>query len=157
MVMNLMTELSNSSGPHQFEVRVYFEDTDTGGIVYYANYLRFIERARTELLRGLGIESSDLMRQHGIAFAVRKCTVDYLKPAVLDDILRINTDLIRVGGASLDLRQTVSRGDVQLVSADIKLGSLDLSKGKPKPIPRDIRNTLERVYATAQNEKSEAK
>lgn len=151
-----MTELSGSNGLHQFQVRVYFEDTDTGRIVYYANYLKYIERARTELLRDLGIESSDLMNEHGIAFAVRKCAVDYLKPAVLDDVLRIETDVVKVGGASLELRQTVFRHDDILVSADIKLGSLDLSRGKPKAIPRDVRKILERYYQSAQTEKSEA-
>ena len=127
---------------HNNAVRVYFEDTDAGGIVYYANYLKYIERARTELLRDLGIESSQLMRDYGIAFAVKRCSVEYHKPAVLDDDLVVETKIVRVGGASLDLRQRVWRDDDLLVSGEIRLGCLELAKGKPKAMPDEIRQTL---------------
>lgn len=137
---------------HKKTVRVYFEDTDIGGIVYYANYLKFIERARTDLLRDIGIESSQLMREHGIALAVKRCSVNYQKPATLDDELIIETDVVRVGGASLDLCQLVRRGDDLLVSVDIKLGCLELSKGKPKAMPADVRRKLDQYYLSAHND-----
>src|ERR1700742_3787402 len=92
---------------HSF--RVYYEDTDTGGIVYYANYLKFAERARTEVLRDLGITQRILMDEEGVAFAVRRCEVDYLVPARLDDELEVRTALRALGAASLDLDQAIYR------------------------------------------------
>jgi len=136
---------------HRETLRVYYEDTDAGGIVYYANYLKFIERGRTELLRQLGVESSQMMTQHGVAFAVKRCTVDYRKPAVLDDELIIETEVLRLGGASLDLQQTVRRGDDIMVLVDIKLACLDLGRGKPRAMPGDVRAKLDEYFDKAQN------
>ena len=141
---------------HQCMIRVYYEDTDAGGIVYYTNYLKFAERARTELLRSLGIESSGLMEDHDVALAVKRCLVDYKRPAVLDDALVVETNVIRVGGASLDLRQIVMREGEQLVSVDIKLGCLDLASGKPKAMPEHVRARLNDYFDQARNMTGEA-
>jgi len=151
-----MTERIGQAGVHQHSLRVYYEDTDAGGIVYYANYLKFIERARTELLRQLGVESSDLMNTHGVAFAVKRCLVDYHMPAVLDDALVVDTKVIRVGGASLDLQQIVTRGTDHLVTVDIKLGCLDLRIGRPKAMPSEVRVILNTYFDEAHNDMSEA-
>src|SRR5580698_2435411 len=107
-------------GKHSFPVRVYYEDTDAAGVVYYANYLKFAERARTEALRLSGIDQSELMREDKIGFVVRKCVVDYLKPAMLDDLLTIETSLHDISKVSMELRQTVRRGTEILVTMDVK-------------------------------------
>ena len=131
----------SEAGPHRFAMRVYYEDTDAGGIVYYANYLRFAERARTEMLRGHGIESSDLMANEGIALAVRRCNVDYRRPARLDDELIVETRVVHVGGASLELRQVVTCGNDELVAMDLKLGCMSLD-GAAARLPATLRQTL---------------
>jgi len=126
----------------QTPVRIYFEDTDVGGIVYYANYLRYAERARSELLREVGVESSDLMAEHRLALAVRRCLVNYLKPAKLDDLLMVDTAVVRVGGASIELRQRIYRNDEMLVDMEIKLAGLDLDTGRPRALPQILRTCL---------------
>jgi len=146
-----MSDLAERVLVHQQAIRVYYEDTDAGGIVYYANYLKFAERARTELLRTFGIENSGLMNEHGVAFAVKRCTVDYHKPAKLDDALVVETEVVRVGGASLDLRQRVRRGVDDLVSIDIRLGCLDLHGGRPKAMPPGVRIRLNEYFDEAHN------
>ena len=122
-------------------VRVYYEDTDAGGVVYYANYLKFAERARTEMLRHLGIESSVLQERDGLAFVVRKLDADYKQPAKLDDLLDVHLSLTKVGGASMDGVQRIMRGDEELVRIAIKLGCMKLSGG-PGRLPEKIRNLL---------------
>ncbi len=94
---------------HVFPVRVYYEDTDTAGIVYYANYLKFAERARTEMLRAAGIEQRVLAEETGVAFAVRSCSADYLAPARLDDLLEIRTRVAGLQGATIEMEQSVTR------------------------------------------------
>ena len=106
-------------GEHVFTVRVYFEDTDAGGVVYYANYFKYAERARTEMMRELGVESSRLMQGDGIVLAVRRCSAEYHKPARLDDQLAIRTRLLAVGGASLTAEQRVTRGSTNPASVTI--------------------------------------
>jgi acyl-CoA thioester hydrolase len=108
------------AGQHRLPVRVYYEDTDAVGVVYHANYLRFAERARTEMLRCLGLEHGAL-NARGLAFTVRRCVVDYLAPARLDDRLEVRTSLARQGGASLDLEQRIVRDDRLLVRMDVRL------------------------------------
>lgn len=127
--------------PHRFRLRVYYEDTDAGGIVYYANYLRFAERARSELMRELGIESGVLMRDGNVALAVRRCAVDYARPAVLDDELVVETELRKVGGASLEAVQTVCRNGGKLVRIDLRLGCMSLD-GRATRLPSPVRDTL---------------
>lgn len=131
------------SNPHQMPVRIYFEDTDSGGIVYYANYLKYAERARTELLRSLGIESGQMMHEFGIGLAVRRCHAEYLKPAVLDDEVLVQTTLQKVGGASIALRQIVTRGDDELVQMDVKLGCINFESGRPAALPKNVRYALD--------------
>jgi len=122
-------------------VRVYYEDTDAGGVVYYANYLKFAERARTEMLRHLGIESSLLQEEHGLGLVVRKIEVEYIRPARLDDLLEVHLSLSKVGGASMDGEQRIVRGGEDLVRIRIKLGCMKLSGGAGR-LPEKIRNLL---------------
>jgi acyl-CoA thioester hydrolase len=109
------------AGEHRLAVRVYYEDTDAAGVVYHANYLRFAERGRTEMLRCLGLEHGHLGAHLGLAFTVRRCVVDYLAPARLDDRLEVRTRLARLGGASLDLEQRIVAADRLLVRMDVRL------------------------------------
>src|SRR5436305_12639517 len=94
-----------ADGRHRYTVRVFFEDTDAGGIAYHANYLRFAERARTEAMRDLGIPHAELIADHGLMFVVHRVKMDYLRPARLDDLLLVFTEPTVVGGASVTLRQ----------------------------------------------------
>ena len=130
-----------SEGAHRFPLRVYYEDTDAAGIVYYANYLRYAERARTEMLRISGFASSEIMAELGIALGVRHCAVDYLRPARLDDALEVETRVTKVGGASVELRQVVWRGGDELVAMDLKLGCMSLD-GRPQRLPQGVRDIL---------------
>ena len=130
--------------PHRFDLRVYWEDTDAGGIVYYANYLKFVERARSDMVRQAGLNQNTLLRQEGIIFAVRRCEVDYLRSAKLDDELTVITDVLKVGGASIDMMQTVCRDDEELVRAKVRVGSVDQS-GRPARMPASARDALGRL------------
>lgn len=116
-------------------VRVYYEDTDAGGIVYYANYLKFFERARTEWLRSLGIHQQDLLAAEGVAFVVRSAAIDYLAAARLDDEIRLTLAVEKLGRASVQFSQQAWRGDVQLASADVKVGCVDAATMRPRPLP----------------------
>ncbi len=126
---------------HVFPVRVYYEDTDAAGIVYYASYLRFAERARTELTRALGLSHARLLNEAGILFAVRRCTADFLAPARLDDLLAVHTSLTHLGGASVDMQQTIRRGHADLVRLAVRLACVG-SGGRPERIPDAVRNAL---------------
>ena len=126
---------------HEFTLRVYFEDTDTGGIVYYANYLRFAERGRTEMLRELGFESSAMMADTGAALAVRRATADYLKPARLDDLLTVKTRVLAVKGARLSLSQVVCREGETLVEMEIELACM-AADGRPRRLPAALRDAF---------------
>ena len=118
-------------------VRVYYEDTDAGGVVYYANYLRFMERARTEWLRALGFEQSALMEQ-GIAFAARSMTIEYMKPARLDDELLVVSTIESLGRAQLVFHQRVERTGELLVDAKMRIACFDPVRGKAMAMPNDI-------------------
>ena len=119
----------------RIEVRVYYEDTDAAGIVYYANYLRFLERGRTELLRTLGQDQHALM-QEGIAFAVRSASAEYLKPARLDDLLTVETAVVALGRAQVTFAQRILRDRELLLDAKIRVACIDPARGKPMPMPR---------------------
>ncbi len=106
---------------HTFPVRVYYEDTDAAGIVYYANYLKFAERARTEALRVSGTNQSDLLAEQKIGFVVRKCKIDFLKPAKLDDLLTIESKLNDISRVSMNMSQTIKRDKEILVELEVKL------------------------------------
>jgi acyl-CoA thioester hydrolase len=133
-------------GVHRFDVRVYYEDTDFGGIVYYANYLRFIERARTEMLRLMGQQHSALKDATGVVWTVRRCAVEYLKPARLDDILQVDTRVLYVGGASVDLAQVVRRGDTVLVTTKLTIACMS-AEGKPVRLPHKTRDSFAALVA----------
>jgi acyl-CoA thioester hydrolase len=128
-------------------VRVYYEDTDAGGVVYYANYLRFMERARTERLRQLGMEQRVLRETSGILFAVRSAELDFHLPARLDDALRVSADLVECRRASLVFQQAVYlEGDDSRVfcSARVRVACLDAARLRPHPIPDFILQELTR-------------
>lgn len=127
---------------HVFPVRVYYEDTDGGGIVYYANYLKFAERARTELLRLAGINQSELLSDDGVAFAVRHCAADFLKPARLDDSLAVHTRVVAVNGASFEIQQAVKRDGEDMVQLRVKLACV-ITPGRATRIPMPVRAVLE--------------
>lgn len=133
---------------HRFGVRVYYEDTDLAGIVYYANYLKFIERARSEWVRALGIDQVALKAGQGIVFAVRRVEADYLSPAGFDDELTVETDLVQLTGARIVLDQAVLRGDQRLFAARVTLVCLT-AEGAPARIPADIRLKLGRATETS--------
>ena len=134
-----MTKLQD--GKHIFSFRVYYEDTDAGGIVYYANFLRFAERARTELLRMIGADHKSLMEDEGVAFTVRSCGVNYIQPAYLDDPLEVHTRVIQIGGASVDMDQSVKRDFKELVRLAVSLACVG-KDGKPRRIPRKLRDAI---------------
>ncbi len=118
-------------------VRVYYEDTDSGGVVYYANYLKFMERARTEWLRAMGYEQFGLARDERLVFAVRRVEVDYLRPARLDDLLQVSVHVLRCGHASIDLAQTVQcePEDGVLCQGRVKIATLDADTFRPRALP----------------------
>ena len=126
---------------HVFPLRVYYEDTDAAGIVYYANYLRYAERARTEMMRSLGLNHSGMMAAEGVVFAVRHCTADFLAPARLDDRLEVVTRITGLRGASLGMEQRVSRDGADLVRMTLMLACMTLT-GRPSRIPGTLRADL---------------
>lgn len=126
---------------HQFELRVYYEDTDLAGIVYYANYLKFIERGRSEWVRALGVDQVALKEGQGLVFAVRRVEADYLRPARFDDALTVTTECLAVTGARIELQQTVLRGAERLFVALVTLVCLT-DAGLPARIPAYIRAKL---------------
>ncbi len=130
-----------AGGVHRFFLRVYYEDTDAGGIVYYANYLKFAERARTEMMHSVGPEYGNLVHRDGYAFAVRRCEAEFLSPARLDDLLEVETCIAETGGASLVARQIIRRDDVELVQLKVKLACIDRD-GRPARTPEKIRKIL---------------
>ena|SRR5208337_3496886 len=124
----------------RFEInaRVYWEDTDAGGVVYYANYLKFMERCRTDWLRALGVDQRKLRSERQLQFAVVNVAVDFLRPAVLNDEIVVTAELERLSGATILFKQCVWRGDVQLIDATARVACLDSGTLKPRAIPRDL-------------------
>jgi len=128
--------------PHRLPVRVYYEDTDFSGVVYHANYLRFLERGRTELLRSAGVDQSILHAEPGgIIFAVRRMSLEYVRPARMDDLLTIETGTSDICGASLRMGQRILREDVVLLTAEVHVAVL--AGGKPARLPDEIRRLLQ--------------
>ncbi|MBS0525533.1 MAG: tol-pal system-associated acyl-CoA thioesterase [Proteobacteria bacterium] len=140
-------------GRHILPLRIYYEDTDAQGIVYYANWLRFLERGRTELLRMLGLEHSAVRDQIGINWVVRRCTIDYLKPARLDETVDIVTACGEIRGASLDMIQEARRGEVVLVRAELLVACMAES-GRPARLPSQARSALGRVSTASESPRS---
>jgi acyl-CoA thioester hydrolase len=130
-----------AAGRHRLPVRVYYEDTDFSGVVYHASYLRFLERGRTEFLRAAGVDQSSLHAEgEGLIFAVRRLTVDYLRPARMDDTLLVETRTQEVRGASLVVAQRILRGDEVIVTADVRVAAI--VGGHPVRIPDGLRSVL---------------
>ena len=118
--------------------RVYFEDTDAGGVVYYANYLRYLERARTEWLRAMGFDQQRLLQDTGLGFAVRSVTAEYLKPARLDDELQVVSGIKMLGRAQIVFDQRIERGEHTLLTATVRIACMDLAHGRAAAVPQDI-------------------
>lgn len=135
-----------NSGEFSQPIRVYIEDTDAGGIVYYVNYLKFMERARTELMRTLGF-SKDYIFNHDLMFVVSEVGVHYLRPAVLDDELRATARIEQLRGASMVMHQRVLRGDQVLAQGSVTIACVDRAGVKPRRIPRDMADKLRPVSA----------
>jgi acyl-CoA thioester hydrolase len=129
------------AGVHRFFLRVYYEDTDAAGIVYYANYLKFVERARTEMMRLYGVEHEKSRQSEGTAFIVRRAALEFLAPARLDDELTVETRITEIGGASILLAQDVKRGDALLVGATILIACIGRN-GRPVRLPPALRAAL---------------
>ncbi len=135
-----------------WSVRVYYEDTDNGGVVYYANYLKFMERARTEWLRAHGVEQDILIEQEGLIFAVRSVQLDYRRPARFNQLLSISVSVVEMGKASLTFDQTVNlitaegndavKSDLLLCQGQIRVACLDANSFKPRAIPASIRQEI---------------
>jgi acyl-CoA thioester hydrolase len=142
------------NGRHIQPVRVYYEDTDFSGIVYHANYLRFMERGRTNYLRLIGADHRKLFEETekeapGFAFVVRSMTLDFYKPAVMDDILHVISEPSEVKGASVTLHQRVMRGDEMLVEAHVRVAFV--SNGRARPIPKPLRIAMRADQDAAQS------
>ncbi len=122
-------------------IRVYYEDTDFSGRVYHASYLRYLERGRTEWLRGRGFAHRELAQTSGVAFAVRSMQIEFLAPALMDDLLRVETSIAKAGGASIEFRQQILRGDTELIAATVKVAAI--RDGRPVRIPVSLRRLLQ--------------
>jgi acyl-CoA thioester hydrolase len=127
---------------HVYTLRIYYEDTDAGGVVYHANYLRYAERARTEAMRDADIPHADMAADHGLIFMVRRVKLDYLAPARLDDLLTVTTRVSDLRGASAAIAQTISRDGVVLVAADLLLACVRAVDARPARIPARWREAL---------------
>lgn len=141
-----MTEAASGfieDAEHCLPLRVYYEDTDAAGIVYHANYLRFAERGRSEFLRLAGVDQRPLAETEGVAFAVRRASLDYRWPARLDDRLEVRSRLTRLGSASLELEQRIVRDRQTLVTIMVKVACVALSAGRPRRLPARVREALE--------------
>jgi acyl-CoA thioester hydrolase len=127
--------------PHRFPVRVYYEDTDLAGVVYYANYLKFLERGRTEALRALGVDQTRLRDEAGVVFVVTRVEIDYRRPARFDDLLTVETALAEARGASVAMAQRVLRGEAVLAEATVRLACMSRT-GRPARLPEAVRRAL---------------
>lgn len=144
-----MAEPAFPATAHAYPLRVQWEDTDAAGIVYYANYLRFIERGRSDLLLAHGISQDSLMREQGVAFAVRACRIEYLRPARLHEDLTVTTEVAEARGASLLMRQGVWRAAdrAALAEAEVRIACID-GAGRPRRIPPAVAEVLSGPFAT---------
>lgn len=136
-----------TAGRHRYDLRVYYEDTDAGGIVYHANYLRFAERARTEALRALGAPHAELVREHGRMFVVRRVKLDYFRPAGLDSALAVLTDQLALGAASVRLRQEIVGEQGVCATAVIDLACVRVDTGRPVRMPPAWSEALKALQA----------
>ena len=137
-------------------IRVYYEDTDTGGVVYHSNYLNFMERARTEWLRSLGFEQDELRREHGVIFAVSAVNVAFHKPARFNELLAVTVEVQRCGAASLTLAQQVQRGGEALASGEVRVACIDAERFVPVPVPESVAGKLAAMYGETARRRSTA-
>ncbi|MDD2407495.1 MAG: tol-pal system-associated acyl-CoA thioesterase [Tepidiphilus sp.] len=133
---------SAPAAAHTLEIRVYYEDTDCAGVVYYANYLRFCERGRTEFLRALGFSQSRLMREHGIGFVVHRLQAHYRHPARLDDRLQLVTRVHALARASIVFTQRLWRDTLPIFDAEVTVACVDLQRGRPVALPAVLRTQI---------------
>lgn len=138
-----MNELKSNEATHH--VRVYYEDTDTGGVVFYANYLKFFERARTEWLRDLQVQQSTLLEDEGRMFVVHSLDISYRKPARLDDLITIRTRVTRLGRASIHFEQQAEREGELLAHGNVQICCVDVMNLRPKALPAVVRAKLEPI------------
>lgn len=131
---------------HHMDIRVYYEDTDMAGVVYYANYLKFLERGRSEAVRAAGIDQSRLRDGDGLVFVVRRVEADYLSPARFDDMITVGTALAAMKGASFEMTQRITCGSRVLMDARIRVALMSLD-GRPARIPAEIRRKLADSHA----------
>jgi len=127
-------------------VRVYYEDTDAGGVVFYANYLKFFERARTEMLRAAGFEQDELIANEGVIFVVRAVQVDYLSPARFNEQINVSAEVVLANKASLTFEQSITRGDDLLCKSIIRIACLDAVTMRPKVIPENLLELLKNEH-----------
>jgi acyl-CoA thioester hydrolase len=141
-------DLRQSEQRFVWPARVYHEDTDSAGVVYYANYLRYFERARTEWLRALGFEQTDLAAQHGVVFVVRSIHVEYRLPARFNEMLSISVELGDVGASQIAMQQRVLRGEDVLVEAVVRLACVNIAAMKPVRIPKLVGTKISQKIRT---------
>jgi acyl-CoA thioester hydrolase len=136
---------STALQPFSWPVRVYYEDTDAGGVVYYANYLRFLERARTEWLRALGFEQTELAERLKVVFLVHALAIDYHRPSLFNDRLQVTVELAKVGASQVVVAQRVLREENLLVAAEVKLACVSAATLKPVRIPQPLMTRIRNV------------
>lgn len=135
-------------GVFSFPVRIYYEDTDAGGIVYYANYLKFAERARSEFLRYIGIDQQEILQENRCGFVVRSCHIEYLSSAFLNDDLNVTCQVVEYGSASALVHQQIKRGDIVLTEVDVKVVYMNVDTHRPTRMPKDM---VDKFVAQAQS------
>jgi acyl-CoA thioester hydrolase len=140
-----------SEGGHRFAIRVYYEDTDSGGIVYHSNYLKFAERARTEWLRDLGVQQRQWREETGLGFAVTRCEIDFRRSARLDDVLDVATRVLEVGGASLVAEQVIRREADEVARLRLVVACVD-GHGRPARLPKNLRAAMAAATARGVND-----
>ena len=128
---------------NKFSYRVYYEDTDAGGVVYYANYLKFFERARTDFLRTLNISQSELAATENLIFVVRKCQIEYISPAKLDDLIAVFVTIKEIHAASIVMQQEIKRSDKILSRLNVEIVCVAADNFRPKKIPTNIKNLFD--------------
>lgn len=151
-MVSLKTNSFHSNNTQQtatfsWPVRVYYEDTDSGGVVYHANYLNFMERARTEWLRALGFEQTDLKVKLQVIFVVHSMALQFKSPARFNDEIVVQSQIIRVGHGSVEFTQTITRAAQTLIIANVKLACVNSETFRPTPIPEVVKSAMENVSA----------
>ena len=142
--MKLQIVMPMSNKPlNKFSYRIYYEDTDAGGVVYYyANYLKFFERARTDFLRELGINQSQLLQEQSVCFVVRKCEIEYISPAKLDDMILVDVEIVNVSATTITMNQKIHRDNKMLSSLKVEIVCVDSKSFKPRRISEEIKNKI---------------